>query len=144
MTSSSRHAFVSCEEFVKVAIEFEQHSAAFFRAMQPFAEGTVLQLLKMLERQEMAHEKLLKNFEIPQPNAMMQFVPDMRGVMPELPRGETSLHDLIELAIEKERRTKETYSAAAQFVTGTFRELVEGLAQFEAEHEEQLKSLRNI
>jgi rubrerythrin len=143
MTNSS--SYMSCRDFLQAAIVFEEESADFYHRMQAgLPAGAVRELLKLLELQETAHAVTLRGFRPADGDAIIQFALNLASLMEPAPAGEISLSALIELGIERERRAKEAYFAAARSVTGSFREMLEGLARFEEEHEERLKSLQNM
>ena len=145
MTSSEPSSYMTCREFVDMAIEFERESVVFYQVLQEQVEpGAVAQLLNLLERQEAHHVRKLQEWTPEEPGAMMQFPPDLIGGMPGIPEGALGLSELIELAIERERAAKDIYLSAARSVTGSFRDMVQAFAVFEAEHEEKLRSMRNI
>ncbi len=145
MTNSEHSSYITCREFIDRAIEFERDSASFYRALREQVEpGPVCQLLKLLEDQETQHALKLQEWTPPEPEAMMQFPPNLSANTRELPESPVSLSQLIEMAIERERIAKESYLSAARYVTGGFRALVEALAVFEEEHEQKLRSMRNI
>jgi len=143
MTSSS--SYVRCRDFLDKVIEFEIESAAFYhRMVEDAPDAAVTDLLTLLERQEATHAMTLREFTPPDENAMIQFAPDLSALMPPAPDASPALAELIEIGIERERLAKEAYLSAARSVSGGFRELLEGLARFEEEHEDRLKSLCNM
>ena len=145
MTSSKEKNYLSFEAFIKMAANFEKEAAEFYRSMlENYTVGkSVKELLELFERQEIAHEKILLEMEVPEGGGFLQFPPDMSLSMPPPPEGEVNLDILIDLSIERERIAKEIYEKTAKQVKGKFREMVEALAVFEKEHEEKLKSLKN-
>jgi len=143
--TSSNSAYITSREFLDMAIELEKDSVSFYQTLEQQVEpGAVSQLLAMLRKEEAQHVATLTNWVLTEPDAMMQFSPDLISQMPDAPEGPLSLSDLIELAIERERIAKEAYLAAARSVTGDFRAMIEAFAVFEEEHEEKLRSMRNI
>jgi rubrerythrin len=145
MTNSESSPYMTCREFIDMAIEFEKESVEFYQALQKQVEpGAVAQLLQLLEQQEAYHVRKLQEWSPAEPEAMMQFSPSLIGNMPKAPDEPVNLSELIELAIERERIAKETYRSAARLVTGDFRAMIEAFAVFEEEHEEKLRSMRNI
>jgi rubrerythrin len=144
MTNSSS-PYITSREFLDMAIEFEKDAVRFYSALEKQSTpGAVSQLLSMLKKEEAQHVVALQQWSLAEPNAMMQFPPDLIGKMPEAPDGPISLSELIEVAIERERIAKEAYLAAARSVTGDFRKMIEAFATFEEEHEEKLRSMRGI
>ncbi len=144
MTSSSSHPYLTCREFLDMAIAFERDSADFYRDLQNTTEGAARELLAVLERQEREHERVLRQFVPENPNAMIQFPPELGSGLPDAPAAGISVAELLELAIKRERHTIDAYRAAARAVGGPFHDLAEGLANFEEEHEDSLKSMRSV
>ena len=144
MTSSDPGSFVSVQAFLDQAIALEVASAAFYGALQLQTSGAARELMVMLEKQERAHEAILRGFGAPDTAAMMRFPPDLLAAMPPPPPAGAALETLLDHAIQRERRALELYWQASRQVTGTFKELVEGLARFEEEHEGRLISLRRM
>ena len=129
---------------MRLAIRFEQASAAYYRDMLSKAsQREVKELLMLLEQQELAHERILKEYEIPTDTTyVMQFPPSFNLSMPVPDSDDPSYNEMLEVAIQREKKSCELYKKAAGFVTGDFSKLLEGLATFEKEHEEKLKSLQ--
>ena len=146
MTNSKPLSFMSAREFVARAIAFERESAAFYQAMQDHcqAQPSVSELLRLLANEELKHAGKLTQFKIAEPEAIIQFPPDLSASMPPAPAEEVELAELIELGIKREQISQHMYQHAAQTVTGSFQELLEGLARFEEEHEQRLKSMRAL
>ncbi|MBT3382035.1 MAG: hypothetical protein HN742_26090 [Lentisphaerae bacterium] len=144
MTSSDGSAYLTCAEFVQIAIVFEQESAEFFRRLQGVTSGSARQLAALLEKQEVAHENALRKLDVAGIRDMIQFAPEKPVTIPGLPDGDLPLSDLIELGIERERAAKNTYQNAARFASGAFKNLLEGLVRFEEEHEQKLISMRGM
>lgn len=132
------------QEFITMAIAFEAESARLYADMRAGADGSTAQLLKLLERQELEHKRLLEEFDAGDIRGVIQFPPELNAAMPEIPEGTPDLAAFIEFAITREQRAYQAYHAAAQSVSGPFQDLVEGLARFELEHEDRLKGLRNL
>jgi len=143
--TSSNSSYMTSREFLKMAIEFEKSAVAFYQSLQEKVDpGAASQLLLMLEKEEAQHVTMLEQWVLGQPEAMIQFPPELTEDMPSVPEGNLSLSDLIDLATERERIAKESYQAAARSVTGEFKAMLEAFAVFEEEHEEKLRSMRNI
>lgn len=144
MTNSEYHAYMTAQEFITMAIELEAESAQLYADMQQEVDGSTAQLLQLLERQEIEHKNMLERFDATDVRGVIQFPPELSAAMPDTPEGNVDLVSLIEFAIEREQRAYQAYHAAARSVSGPFRDLVEGLARFELEHEDRLKGLRNL
>ena len=142
--TSSKENFLSITEFLKLAVEFEEDSAAFYRFMlkKNLAEPVKV-LAELLVRQELAHAKILKEYDVGKSQAYIQFPPDFKLSMPDRYEDELSVADLISLAIDREEHAEAMYNSAAASVSGDFKEFIKGLAVFEAEHAERLRSLRD-
>lgn len=125
--TSSKGNYLSIEDFIKKAALFEREAAEFYRNMleQFSVEKPVRELLELLEKQEIAHEKVLLGMELPKDGGLLQFPPDMSLSMPPMPEGKVDLAALIELAIVRERTAKEIYEKTAKQVKGKFREIVD-------------------
>lgn len=144
MTSSDAGPFITVRAFLDQAIALEEASARFYAGLREQTLGTARELMTMLEKQEHAHEKALRGFAPANTAARMRFPPDLAAAMPPPPPAGVAFEALLEHAIEREQRAKEVYRHAASQVSGPFRELVEGLARFEEEHEARLTSLRGM
>lgn len=131
-------------EFIALAIEFETEAARLYAHMQERAEGSERQLLQLLERQELAHRRLLEEYDAGDIKGIIQFPPELTAAMPSAPEDTLGLTALIEFAVARERHAYHAYHAASGSVSGPFRDFVEGLARFELEHEERLKGLRDL
>jgi rubrerythrin len=145
MTSSDHEQnFITVRELIDLAIEFEIESAEFYRNMQKKAEDeNVLEILKLLEKQEMSHEKILREYEIgPPPHAILQFGPSFSLAMPGAPSQGIDIFELLDIALERETKAAKIYGNSAAMVKGDLRKILEGLATFEREHEERVKSLK--
>ena len=144
MTSSENRSFQTIGEFIHAAAEFEQQSADFYRHILDTKEtgGSVRELLLLLEDQELSHKKTLLDMDIQQTREILQFPPELSLSMPETEQASMSLDELLEIAIERERKSKEIYTHTAGQVTGNFRDIIMGLSVFEQEHEDKLISLR--
>ena len=145
MTSSSPGSYVTINEYLQLAVEFEIDSAAFYRDLQKTVEDeNALTLLKLLEQQEIAHERMLRGYEITDdPDYILQFPPSLQLSMPLQTSDNPGFDEMLALAIEREQRAAEIYEKTAALVSGAFRDLLEGLGHFEREHEERLKSLKS-
>ena len=144
MTSSENRSFQTIGEFILAAAEFEQQSADFYRHILDTQEtgSSVKELLLLLENQEMTHKKTLLEMDTFQTRELLQFPPELSLSMPETEQASMSLDELLEIAIKRERKSKEIYAHTAGQVTGNFRDIIMGLSVFEQEHEDKLISLR--
>lgn len=143
MTKSDK-TFVSVKELIEIAIDFEVDSAQFYREIQKrIADEKTLELLKLLEDQELEHERILRKFEIgPGPHAILQFAPSFSFAMPTLPKNDLSIFELLDIAIKREKKTAEIYENSANLVSGDLKKLLNGLATFEYDHEFKLNDLK--
>ena len=142
--TNSKGNFLSIADFLKLAVEFEEDSAAFYRAMltRNLSEP-VRALAVLLERQEEAHAKILREYEIGENKAFLQFSPEFKLSMPDQYEEDLSVSELIALAIDRELHAEALYNNTASLVSGSFKEFIMGLALFEKEHVERLRSLRD-
>lgn len=145
MTNSS-HNFITLEEFINVAFQFEVESAKFYRGLQKqVTREDVREILILLEKEEIKHQKILKEFDFGKDkDSMLQFLPSLSLSMPEMTTDTPGVNDIIELGIARERKAAEIYEHAASMLSGHFRELLEGLAIFERQHEERLLGLQTL
>lgn len=144
MTSSEESSYLDAGGFIELAIRFERDSVRFYRDLggRVGAEDA-RDLLRMLEGEEARHAAALEELESTAGfEGLIQFPPAIELSMPGPPGPDAGVDELIGLAIERERRSALIYEHAAGSVTGPFRELLEGLAAFEREHESRLQSLR--
>jgi len=130
-------------EFMDLAIGFEVESAEFYSRMSTSVnDDAVVGLLNRLESQERDHEKTLRAYHTPKGDeTTFQFPPDLSLSMP-VPGDDPDFMQMLSVAIEREHRSAEIYRAATERTSGQFRDMLQGLAGFEAEHEDQLKLLR--
>ena len=144
--TSSKHGqnFITVEELFNIAIEFEIESAEFYRNLQTVTDDdNVLEILKLLEKQEVSHEKILREYEIgPSPHAILQFGPSFSLAMPPAPSEKIDLFILLDIALERETKAAKIYENSASMVKGDLSNFLKGLATFEYEHEERIKSLK--
>ncbi len=145
MTSSKEGSYLSAKEFLDMVIQFERDSAQFYRDLRDrFGGEEVRELLAILEREEVRHEMVLREFEqAGEVEGFIQFPPAIELSMPELSDSDAGLDEIIEIAIERERRSVLIYENAATVLIGDFKGLLEGLAGFEREHEVKLKSFKS-
>jgi rubrerythrin len=138
----SKKTYLNMEQFMRLAIEFEVESAAFYRSMLgPELDGEVQDLLQQLEVQEREHESVLRNYEAdPRSPVMIQFAPELSLSMPSPPEN-PDFAAMLRLAIAREEKSARIYRVASEMTVAGFRELLEALAGFEEEHERRLRGL---
>jgi len=142
MSEYSSGTYLNMEQFMRLAIDFEADSAAFYRSMQrPELEAPVHGLLQRLEREEREHERILRDYEMDRSDpVVLQFAPELSLSMPT-PSAEPDFRELLQVAIEREEKSARIYRMTAEMTVGAFRELLESLAAFEEEHERKLRGL---
>jgi len=145
MTSSREGSYLSVKEFLELVIQFESDAAQFYRELREKLEREeVRELLTILEGEEVRHETVLRDFkQAGDVEGFIQFPPETELSMPAVPDPDTGVDELIDIAIERERRAFLIYKNAATVTAGSFKGLLEGLAAFEKEHEEKLKSFKS-
>jgi len=72
---------------------------------------------------------------------MIQFAPELSLSMPSPPEN-PGFAEMLRLAIAREEKSARIYRVAAEMTVAGFRELLEGLAGFEEEHERRLRGLQ--
>ena len=144
MTSSDKN-YVTVEDLIQITIQFEIDSAGLYKRMQATAgEDNVLEILRLLERQEREHERILRSYRINQdPAEILQFPPDITLSMPAVHNENPGMDELIKIALEREERSAAVYQHAADMASGELKDLLTGLAVFEREHVVRVKSLKN-
>lgn len=132
------------QQFVDIAIEAEVQSADFYQQMAGKAtDQSVIDLLAKLEAQEREHERILSAYSAPSDDATtFQFAPELTLTMP-VPSHDPDFDEMLDVAIKREHKAAEIYRAASQRTVGAFREMIDGLAGFEEDHEDRLKRLRD-
>jgi rubrerythrin len=137
--------FITVKELIELAIDFEIESAKFYRKLQKKTKvDTVLQLLRLLEEQEWEHEKILRQYEIgPDPHAILQFGPSFSFAMPAIPPNNIGMFELLDIALQRERKTAEIYENSASLISGDLHKLLGNLATFEHDHEDKLTALKS-
>lgn len=145
MTNSSEGSYLDVKEFLQLVIGFERSAALFYRELRAKAERKeVKSLLELLEAEELKHAKVLLEFEkSEEAEGFIQFPPEMSLSMPAADDPDMGISELLDIAIEREKRAALIYGHAASTVAGSFKELLEGLAAFEKEHEEKLMSFKS-
>jgi rubrerythrin len=138
----SKKTYLSMEQFMRLAIDFEAESAAFYRSMQgPELEAEARELLRQLEGQEREHEEILRGYQVdPRDPGTLQFAPELSLSMPS-PPANPDFAAMLRLAIAREEKSARIYRVASEMTVAGFRELLEGLAAFEEEHERRLRGL---
>ena len=144
MTSSDKN-YVTVEDLIQIAVQFEIDSAELYKRVQATAgEDNVLEILRLLERQEREHERILRSYRINQdPAGILQFPPDITLSMPAVHNENPGMDELIKIALEREERSAAVYQHAADMASGELKDLLTGLAVFEREHVVRVKSLKN-
>lgn len=146
-TGSSRN-YADRQEFIRIAVRFEDDSARFYRDMRKAAaDRTAGELLALLETQEWKHARILRNYAAKtdlRGGEILQFPPDLSLSMPAPPSESPTFPQLLELAIERERRSEAIYRRGAAQVAGEMKDLLEGLAAFELEHKLRLEAYRDL
>lgn len=145
MTSSSQGGYLTIDEFIQLAILFETESAEFYHDLgQKVESDEVTDLLAMLEDQEHEHERILRDYTVEtDPSSMLQFPPSLSLSLPVPDSDNPAFEEMLSIAIEREIRSREIYEKAADLVSGDFKKLLTGLAVFERQHEEKLRSLKS-
>ena len=143
MAQSEKTPYVNMQELMELAIRFEDESAEFYALMRSrAAEDSVRNLLKTLKEQEQEHARLLRESEMPKDrDIILQFAPELSLSMP-MPGDNPDFDEMLSVAIERERVSVQIYRRASERTLGAFKELLEGLALFEEEHERKLKALQ--
>ena len=72
-----------------------------------------------------------------------QFPPDIELSMPAVNTNNPDMEELINIALKREARSVSIYQHSSDMVSGELKELLQGLATFEREHVERVKSLKN-
>ena len=72
---------------------------------------------------------------------ILQFAPELSLSMP-MPKDDPDFTQMLTVAIEREHTSAQIYQHASERTMGAFKELLEGLAVFEQEHEQKLRSLQ--
>lgn len=144
MASSKKTTYVDMRQFMELAIQFEVESAEFYARMGKAAsEKSVQELLTTLKAQENDHARILKEYEAPKDsNIILQFAPELSLSMP-VPKDSPDFNEMLTVAIQRERASADIYRRASERTVGAFKELLEGLAVFEQEHEQKLKQLQS-
>ena len=145
MTNSEKN-FVTIGEFITIAVQFEIDSAAFYRAMQPqVTQENAREVLRLLEKEEVKHQEVLRKFDVGKDqHSLLQFPPSLSLSMPKMTTETPGLDEILNVGIAREQKTVEIYEHTAGMVSGQFRELLTGLANFERLHEEKLRSLKAL
>lgn len=136
--------YLTMQQFMDVAIQFEVESAEYYHQMATMvSDGEIVELLARLEEQEREHERILKAYNAPDEVATtFQFAPELATAMPS-PSENPDFSEMLSVAIARERKAADIYRAASLRTVGAFREMIEGLAGFEEEHEARLRLLQD-
>ena len=145
MSARIPKSYLSVEQLLELAIRFEVESAEFYRLMQKsITDREVLGLLQDLELQEQEHERALRQYkQLRKSEAVLQFAPELSLSMPAAPEN-PGFAELLEVALERERRSVSIYRATADLSGGELRRIMEELAAFEQQHLERLLRIRQI
>ena len=145
MTNSEKN-FVTIEEFINIAIQFEIDSAEFYRGTrEQVTDENAREVLILLEKEEIGHQKTLIKFDIgEEKHGILQFPPSLSLSMPEIESETPEMDAILEIGLARERKAVEIYENAASMVSGKFRDLLVGLANFEKQHVEKLRSLKAL
>lgn len=143
MAKPGQKNFLAMSEFIELAIQFEIESAEFYHTLlAKTGRKNVINLLKILAAQEMEHAQILKNYDYYKvSDSILQFGPSLSLSMPAPTTEAPSFAELLTLAIARERTSGEIYQHAADLMSGEFKVLLNGLANFEREHEKKLQAL---
>ena len=142
--SGSSKSYVTMNEFIDIAIQFENESAAFYKELQN--EETLgekeRELLMRLEQEEADHAAGLKGFGFDRNSEeIIQFTPELKLTMPPAPKHK-DLDSLFELAIEREEKSVRIYEFASDFAVGKFKQFLVSLADFEKAHKRYIQKIR--
>lgn len=135
--------FVTMKEFVEIAIDFEEASAAFYRNLMTHAlDEKSIEVLGTLEKQEIEHADSLRGFGFDKlAGERLQFAPELTLSMPNAPDSE-SLADLFEIAVNREKKSVRIYEFTSDLVAGKFKDLLLSLAEFERAHLRYLQLIK--
>ena len=142
--SGSSKSYVTMNEFIDIAIQFENESAAFYKELQN-EEGLgekEKELLKRLENEELDHAAGLKGFAFDRESEeTIQFTPELEPTMPPAPK-QNDLDSFFEVALEREKKSARIYEFASDFAVGKFKQFLVSLADFEKAHERYIRKIR--
>ena len=145
MTNSSEGGYLDVKARDRLCPPPPRAHLRFYRELKTKVEKEeVKSLLELLEAEELKHAKVLIEFEkSDEAEGFIQFPPDVLLSMPAADDPGMGISELLDIAIERERRAALIYGHAASTVAGSFKGLLEGLAAFEKEHEEKLMSFKS-
>jgi rubrerythrin len=63
--------------------------------------------------------------------------------MPAIPSKDIGIFELLEIAMQREKKTAEIYENSASLISGDLHKLLGNLATFEHEHEDKLIALKS-
>jgi rubrerythrin len=133
--TSSRKSYATIQEFIHQAVQFETESAEFYQDLKERVHDAQAQeLLDRLAKEEMSHQKTLQAFAGRGSSGILQFPPNMSSLMPPIPSEPPEFDACVRLALDREKKSIEIYENAAGMVTGDFRDILQGLANFERQH----------
>jgi rubrerythrin len=142
---SSHKSYATIQEFVEYAAQFEADSAQFYQDLkEQVSDSQARELLDKLASEELTHQKTLQEFEGQKSHGILQFPPNLTSLMPPIPSEPPGFTECVRLALEREKRSVEIYENAAGMVTGNFRDILQGLAQFEREHVARVMQLKRL
>lgn len=145
MTNSDQN-FITIEEFLQLAVQFEADSAKFYKDLKErVSDEQTRELLKLLAIEEEHHKKTLQEVDLKKDTtSLLQFPPSFSLSMPAIPDETPELDECIEIGLAREQKSVEIYENAATMVSGNFQQLLTGLANFERQHVEKLLSLKRF
>ena len=144
MATSSK-SYVTIQEFIQHAMQFEADSAQFYQDLKERVHDSQAQeLLDMLAKEEITHQKILQEAKGRGSRGILQFSPNLSSLMPPVPSEQPGFDECVRLALDREKRSIEIYENAAGMVRGDFREILQGLANFERQHVARVMQLKRM
>ncbi len=144
MTNSKKN-FITLNEVLDNAILSEDKAAEFYHKMQSIVtKSEVVELLKILEKEERQHLKTLQEYKRKQvnENSYIQFTIGVFTFLPTYGQcRELTIKEMLEIAIEIEEKTVAYYWKLSDLLSGDAKKLFNGLAAFEKTHTNKLKHL---
>ncbi|MCP4176528.1 MAG: ferritin family protein [bacterium] len=144
MTNSKKN-FITLSEVLDNAILSEANATEFYYKMQSIVtKNEVIGLLEILQKEEREHLKTLQEYKKKQvnENSYIQFTIGSFTFLPDYDQcRELTIKEMIEIAIEAEKKTAEYYRKLSGFLTGEGKKIFDGLAVFEETHTNKLKHL---
>ncbi|MCP4396918.1 MAG: ferritin family protein [bacterium] len=143
--TSSRKSYATIQEFIQQAAQFEAESAAFYKDLKErIHDAQARELLDRLAKDELAHQKTLEAYEGREHSGILQFPPNLSSLMPPIPSEQPAFDECVRLALDREKKSIEIYENAAKMVTGDFRDILQGLADFERQHVAAIMKLKQL